>query len=431
MGVLKSLCILGFLLASVVGNVHHVLVGNFGTNYNVTLMLDGTQNVGDGFLYTFEVDTDAGTLVLLNTTNAAAAHPWLSFDVGRHLTLLTLPNWPQSNRSVIYASGWSNPIAGQRIYAAYALQDDFTPRLLSTVASCGTKPIANQFFEGRFYGLDFVDPCGDIWTVKDDGSFDDHVQGIQFEQNATLHGFANTPDNKYMYITDLGGNLIHTFTVDPFEQINTTSPSISGAGPRHSVIDPTAHFLYLIDEEGLRVDQFSLDASTGALEYTNLSLAITPFGLVPSNASLYWGDEVALSSSGATLYASTRSRQSNFTGFIAAWALTSDGDIVDPNGLFVVPTPAGGGTSNILSTAPSNDNMLILTDEDEDFVALYNLTDDGREFIELARVKQVPFGSLFDDTLLTRVIVSQEVIVVLDLFGCDFIRSYTNIQLCT
>ncbi|KAJ4479300.1 3-carboxy-cis cis-mucoante lactonizing enzyme [Lentinula aciculospora] len=334
-------------------------------------MLDGTQNVGDGYIYIFEVDSDAGTLVLLNTTNAASAHPWLSFD---------------SDRRVVYASGWSNPIASQRTYSAYSLLDDFTPRLLNTVPSCGTKPIANQFVGGLFYGLDFVDPCGDVWSVKGDGSFDKHVHGIQFEKGATLHGFANTPDLKYMYIMDLGGNLVHTFTMDPLKQINTTSPSVSGAGPRHAVIDLTANFLYLIDEEGLRVDQFNLDASTGALAFTNLSLAITPFGLTPSNASLYWGDEIALSSSGATLYASTRSRDDNSTGFIAAWALTATGDIVDPDGLFVVPTPAGGGTSNILTTSPWNDNMLILTDEDMGFAALYNLTNDGTKLVELSRV---------------------------------------------
>ncbi|KAJ3902584.1 3-carboxy-cis cis-mucoante lactonizing enzyme [Lentinula edodes] len=334
-------------------------------------MLDGTQNVGNGYLYTFEINSDTGTLALVNTTNAASAHPWLSFD---------------SNRRVVYASGWSNPIAGQRTYSAYALQKDFTPRLLNTVPSCGTKPIANQFVENHFYGLDFVDPCGDVWSVKGDGSFGERIHGIQFEEGATLHGFANTPDLKYMYIMDLGGNLVHTFTINPLQQINTTSPSISGAGPRHGVIDPTANFLYVIDEEGLRVDQFKLDASTGALALTDRSLAITPFGLTPSNASLYWGDEIALSSSGVTLYASTRSRDNNSTGFIAAWDLTPTGDIVDPNGLFIVPTPAGGGTSNILTTSPWNDNMLILTDEDMDFAALYNLTNNGTQLEELSRV---------------------------------------------
>lgn len=116
-------------------------------------------------------------------------------------------------------------------------------------------------------------------------------------------------------------------------------------------------------------------------------MSIKWLGLTPSNASLYWGDEIALSSSGVTLYASTRSRDNNSTGFIAAWDLTATGDIVDPNGLFIVPTPAGGGTSNILTTSPWNDNMLILTDEDMDFAALYNLTNSGTQLVELSRVE--------------------------------------------
>jgi hypothetical protein len=62
---------------------HHILVGNFGQDYNVTEMLDGTQDVGNGFLYTLVVDTDAKSLALTHTTRAAAAHPWLSVNVRR------------------------------------------------------------------------------------------------------------------------------------------------------------------------------------------------------------------------------------------------------------------------------------------------------------------------------------------------------------
>ena len=189
-------------------HVHHVLVGNFGTNYNVTRMLDGTQHVGDGYLYTLAVDADRGTLQLLNTTSAASAHPWLSYDVsfrplsyrGKVLTLVIY----QSNRRALYASGWSNPIGGHRTYSAYAIQEDFTPLLLNTVPSCGTKPIANQFIpqiaNGVFYGVDFVNPCGDVWSVKDNGAFDENIQTIAFEEGATLHGFADTADLRYMYV---------------------------------------------------------------------------------------------------------------------------------------------------------------------------------------------------------------------------------------
>ena len=105
---------------------------------------------------------------------------------------------------MIYASGWSNPIGGHRTYSAYAIQDDFTPLLLNSVPSCGTKPIANQFIpqiaNGVFYGVDFVNPCGDVWSVKDNGEFDENIQTIAFEEGATLHGFADTADLRYMYV---------------------------------------------------------------------------------------------------------------------------------------------------------------------------------------------------------------------------------------
>ena len=78
------------------------------------------------------------------------------------------------------------------------------------------------------------------------------------------------------------------------------------------------------------------------------------------------------------LYTSTRSRDTTQPGFISGWSLTENGDI--DRDLFVVPTPEAGGTSNILTTSPWDDaskNMLILTDQDTGFVALYNLTDSG------------------------------------------------------
>ncbi|KAJ7092434.1 hypothetical protein B0H15DRAFT_929886 [Mycena belliarum] len=105
----------------------------------------------------------------------------------------------------------------------------------------------------------------------------------------------------------------------------------------------------------------------------------------PANASLYWGDEIVISSDGRTLYASTRSRNINFPGYISGWSLNADGSLGDT--LFVNPTPEAGGTSNILSVSPWNDaskNMLVLTDQDTDFVALYELQ--GRELVLLDRV---------------------------------------------
>jgi len=71
----------------VIAHKHHILVGNFGTDYNVTKMLDGSQDVGDGYLYTLLLDADQGTLELVATSKAQSAHPWISLNVSRYFNL--------------------------------------------------------------------------------------------------------------------------------------------------------------------------------------------------------------------------------------------------------------------------------------------------------------------------------------------------------
>ncbi|KAJ7123746.1 3-carboxy-cis cis-mucoante lactonizing enzyme [Mycena epipterygia] len=342
-------------------------------------MLDGTQDVGKGFLYTLVVDSDAGTLSLKHTTPAAAAHPWLSVN---------------RKAGAIYGSGWSPPINGKRTFSSYSIEPDFSVSLINTVISCGTKPIANDFIaeageHGMFYGLDFVTPCGEVWTVDKRGAIVSKTEALEFANGSTLHGFATTPDLKYMYLTNLGLNTIHSYSLNlangSVTALGNFTPSESGAGPRHAAITSNGAYLYVIDEEGLRVDQFTIDEASGSLDYTNVSLAVTPFGLTPANASLYWGDEIVISVDGLTLYASTRSRGAAFPGYISGWSLNTDGSLKDT--LFVLPTPEAGGTSNILSVSPWTDaskDMLILTDQDTDFVALYQLQ--GKDLVLLDRV---------------------------------------------
>ncbi|KAJ7827857.1 3-carboxy-cis cis-mucoante lactonizing enzyme [Mycena olivaceomarginata] len=340
---------------------HHILVGNFGQDYNVTEMLDGTQDVGNGFLYTLVVDTDAKSLALTHTTRAAAAHPWLSVN---------------RKANVVYGSGWSPPIDGQRTFSSYKVEPDFSVSHLNTVTSCGTKPIAN----------DFIAEAGEhgAWVVDKRGAITTKIQVLEFANGSTLHGFSTTPDLKYMYLTNLGLNTIHSYALNlangSVTALGDFSPSELAAGPRHAAITANGAYLYLIDEEGLRVDQFTIDAAAGALHYTNTSLAVTPFGLTPANASLYWGDEIVISSDGLTLYASTRSRGADFPGYISAWSLAADGSLADT--LFTVPTPEAGGTSKHPQRLA---DMIILTDQDTDFVALYELQ--GQELVLLDRVK--------------------------------------------
>ena len=210
----------------------------------------------------------------------------------------------------------------------------------------------------------------------------------------------------------MGGNTVHAYKTNPengtLTGLQDFSPAEAGTGPRHAIITPSQSYFYLIEEEALRVEQFALDPNSGLLSPTNVSLPVTPFGKVtmynpvklvliwfviiglnPDNATEYWGDELVLSSSGNILYASTRARNASFPGYITGWFLDSDGSLVDNNTVpFVIQTPEAGGTSNILTTSPWDDkskDMIILTDQDTGFVALYEMQD--LNLVLLDRVK--------------------------------------------
>jgi carboxy-cis,cis-muconate cyclase len=89
-------------------------------------------------------------------------------------------------------------------------------------------------------------------------------------------------------------NTIHSYALHlangTVTALGNFSPSELGAGPRHAAISSDGGYLYLIDEEGLRVDQFTINPAAGALHYTNVSLAVTPFGMFSSSREEHFND---------------------------------------------------------------------------------------------------------------------------------------------
>lgn len=81
---------------------------------------------------------------------------------------------------------------------------------------------------------------------------------------------------------DLGGNTVHAYTAHKengtLSPLQDVAPTEAEAGPRHAVVTPSQEYFYVIEEEALLVQQFKLDKSTGKLNATGTSLAVTPFG---------------------------------------------------------------------------------------------------------------------------------------------------------
>ena len=78
------------------------------------------------------------------------------------------------------------------------------------------------------------------------------------------------------------------------------------------------------------------------------------------------------------LITGTRSRSTNATGYISAFALdSSTGGILEQ--LFLLPTTASGGSANAVAPAPFSEQYFAITDSGANFIEMWKISDDGKE----------------------------------------------------
>jgi 6-phosphogluconolactonase len=113
--------------------------------------------------------------------------------------------------------------------------------------------------------------------------------------------------NRYVYCTNLGGDLIMQLRFDV--ALGTVSPNApaaivtpAGAGPRHLAFHPNGRFLYLLNETDATLCVYAVDAGNGTLAELQTAVASLPPDFVgqPSAADLHATPD------GRFLYASER-----------------------------------------------------------------------------------------------------------------------------
>ena len=157
------------------------------------------------------------------------------------------------------------------------------------------------------------------FALNPDGSigkqtgFDQHSgKGPNAERQEGPHAHATvlSPDNRFLFVPDLGADQIKIYRVDPVKSSFTPdNPSFAsvkpGLGPRHLVFAPGGKFAYAVCEMGSSVVAFAYDPVRGSLtpEQTISTLPANFKGI--DNSS-----EIGISPSGRFLYASNRGHDS-------------------------------------------------------------------------------------------------------------------------
>jgi 6-phosphogluconolactonase len=155
------------------------------------------------------------------------------------------------------------------------------------------------------------------FALKPDGSLGDRISKIQFEGSGPnsgrqrgphAHEVVLSPDNRFLFVPDLGVDRIRILRFDASNgSLTNSSPAEvvvkPGAGPRHFTFSPNGRFAYLLCEMGSLVVAYRYRAGT----LTEVqAISTLPDGFTDKNNSA----EIETDTAGRYLYASNRGHNS-------------------------------------------------------------------------------------------------------------------------
>jgi 6-phosphogluconolactonase len=159
-----------------------------------------------------------------------------------------------------------------------------------------------------------------VLPIKADGSLGEAVSSVQHYGHGTnpqrqegphVHSTVLSPDNKYLFVQDLGIDKIIEYSFNDKTGAIAAKDSVKlkdGSGPRHFTFHPNGKWAYLVQEMGGTVTAFNYQK--GKLN------SIQTISSLPSNFNKFFTNaDIHVSSNGKFLYTSTRDSANIITIF--------------------------------------------------------------------------------------------------------------------
>jgi 6-phosphogluconolactonase len=318
----------------------------------------GTYTAGTGSqgIYAGTLDTDTGKLGPLHLAAAATPDPTgLTLSPDQHVLFAALGN-----------AVASFAIAPDNSLTAINRQPSSGPNTCYVGLDKTGRELFSTSYDGGSIASFPVDARGSIGlataTVPLTGSGPNHLR----QASPHPHSAYVDPENKHLYVPDLGADRVWTFNLGPHGALTAADPpalkTAPGSGPRHLAFSPDGSQVYVVNELGVSTCVYSRDPASGALtllkSYPNLpNLA----GNVPHRTG---SAELAIDSAGQHLYVSTR-----FKDFFTVFRINQGA--ADPLTLEqVVPSPVAFPRSFAID--PSG-QWLVVAGETDDKIGLMKI----------------------------------------------------------
>lgn len=165
---------------------------------------------------------------------------------------------------------------------AYKMNQDATLSFVNDQVVNGKWPCHLSFDKlGKFlFVANYGSGNATVLPILEDGSLGELTSVVQHEGSSVnsqrqegphAHSINVSPDNKYVYVADLGIDKIMIYQLDPRKgKLVENDPPYAkvapGAGPRHFTFSPDGKFAYVINELNGSITAFTYASSNGSLE---------------------------------------------------------------------------------------------------------------------------------------------------------------------
>ena len=213
-----------------------------------------------------------------------------------------------------------------------------------------------------------------VWTEH----YSFHGPNAQRQDTAHAHFASFSPDNRFAYINDLGGDCIHIYKSNPVTAAMTPAGSYKGApgsGPRTLHFHPNGHTAYCVNELASTVDVLEWSKTDGSLTLGK-RIELLPEGYHgPTRAC-----DAVISRNGQFVYFANRDNDFLYsfkadpaTGSLTAMGRSNCGGkiprnfVLDPSERWML---VANQDSNLLSVFARNPETGVLATEGQSFAAL-------------------------------------------------------------
>jgi 6-phosphogluconolactonase len=326
----------------------------------------GTFKTESKGIYAWAFDTGSGKMEPLGLVAATS----------RPLFLALHPNRP-----FLYAVSRPSPVDRQNIGVVLAYLIDSKTGKLTTLNSLPSRGVDPAYVSVDRTGTNllvanFGSNRGEgnvaVFPIKKDGSLSEASEFIRYsgagvhpqrQQGPHSHAINTSPDNRFVFVTDLGLDKLFVYRFDPRQGklIPNDPPFVAlqpGAGPRHLVFHPNGRFVYVVSEIRSTITTFAYNARAGLLrELQTITTLPQDFAGASSAA------EVLVHPNGKFLYASNRGHDS-----VVVFSIDPKAGKLSP----VEWAPTQGRTPGNFALDPSG-SWLIAANQGSDSLVLFRL----------------------------------------------------------